>query len=66
MNGNIHRKVANENHEDCGRYTTRSTSRHGVGKGQRWMKRYVNRRGKRAEAREDLRAEAVQIDLDSW
>jgi len=44
-------KIANDSHENAGRYTTRTYSRHGLSKGARYYKRYYNRLGKRAEAR---------------
>lgn len=55
---NAYRKIANANHEEAGAYTTRSFSRHGLGKGARKLKKIVNRNAKRAEAREAFRVEA--------
>ncbi len=44
---NIDRKIANENHEDGGRLSTRSVSRHGLSKATKYYKKYYNRVGKR-------------------
>ena len=45
-----HKKIANRNWEEGGTLTTRTTSRHGLSKKQRLMKRYFRRLGKRVES----------------
>lgn len=54
----IAKKIANENHETAGRYTTRTYSKHGLSKKARDYKRIYNRIGKRAEARIAFKDEA--------
>ncbi len=53
-----HKKIANAHYEDAGSNTTRSCSRHGLSKGAVKMKKIVNRRAKRVEARFDIADQA--------
>lgn len=48
---NAHKKIANQNWEEAGCSTTRSTNRHGLGRGARRAKVLVNRAAKRGDAR---------------
>lgn len=48
---NIYKKIANENYEEVSGCTTRTTSRHGVGKSLKRESRIRNRAAKRAEER---------------
>ncbi len=52
---NLYKKIANAHYEEVGAHTTRSFSRHGLGKVFAAAKRLANRRAKRKEARLDLR-----------
>lgn len=54
---NTHRKIANENHEEGGRLSTRSVSKHGLGKAGRYYKKYYNRIGKRGAKKLALKDE---------
>jgi len=47
----MYKKIANQNHEEAGRFSTRSVSRHGLKPGRRLNKRLVNRIAKREESR---------------
>jgi hypothetical protein len=51
-------KIANAKHENGGRYTTRSYSKHGLSKAANAYKKYYNRLGKRGDARLAFKDEA--------
>jgi hypothetical protein len=51
---NLYKKIANRKFEPVASMTTRSASRHGLGRGLAKEKRYRNRQAKREEARIDF------------
>jgi hypothetical protein len=53
---NTYRKIANRNHEEWARLTTRSYSQHGLGAVSK-LKKIRNRSAKRLEEREAFRIE---------
>ena len=52
-----HKKYSLESYEDAAKISTRSTSKHGPSKAQRYYKRYYKRIGKRYEGRLALEEE---------
>lgn len=55
---NLYKKIANANHENIANDSTRTVSKHGLGRRAR-LKRIANRRAKRIEAR------AILADQDT-
>jgi hypothetical protein len=57
-----HKKVANENHEETARLTTRSVSRHGLSEGVAREKRIRNRAAKRHVERLAIEEQVELLD----